>query len=79
MFTNIKVTDGDLLHIHVEGNSDQITSSHLERIREKIVKWASKKGLENVEVLVSGGDHKIVITKYSVNDVFEDEVLKGNN
>lgn len=75
MIQNLKVTDGDLLVIHLEG--EHITQMHIEKIREKLIKWGTNKGFQNVEFLITGGTHKINITKFTVNDVFEDEVLKG--
>ncbi len=75
-FSNIKVTDGDLLFVHMEGDLSQ---AHIERIREKLKKWIDAKGLQNVELMVSGGKLNMQIAKFSVNDVFEDELLKGEN
>lgn len=75
MITNLKVTDGDLLIVHMEGDLGQ---THIERVREKIKKWVDARGLQNVEILVSGGKLNLQIAKLTVNDVFEDSVLKGD-
>lgn len=74
MISTLKVTDGDLLLIHMEGDLSQ---AHIERVREKIKKWVEAKGLSNVEIMVSGGKLNMQIAKLTVNDVFEDSVLKG--
>lgn len=73
---NLKVTDGDLLLVHLEG--ENMTQHHIQAVREKLTKWAISRGLQNVEFLISGGVHKITVTKFTVNDVFENEVLKGD-
>lgn len=70
----MKVTDGDLIVINLDG--DNISTLHIERLREKVKKWVDARGLNNVEILISGGDVKMSIAKFTVNDVFEDEVLK---
>ncbi len=74
-YANLKVTDGDLLLVHMEGDLSQ---AHIERVREKIRKWIDARGLQNVELIVSGGKLNMQIAKLTVNDVFEDEVLKGD-
>ena len=74
MISTMKVTDGDILLIHMEGDLGQ---AHVERVREKIKKWIDARGLNNVEIMVTGGKFNTQITKITVNDVFEDEVLKG--
>ena len=74
MMSTLKVTDGDILLIHMEGDLSQ---AHIERVREKIKKWIDARGLNNVEIMVTGGKFNTQITKLTVNDVFEDEVLKG--
>ena len=76
MVSKIKVTDGDLLLVNIKGNG--VSQDYMEKFRNRLEKWASKKGLSNVEVMVSGGDINIDITQISVNDVFEEEVLKGD-
>lgn len=73
MISNLKVTDGDLLIVNMEGDLSQ---AHIERIREKIKKWVDSRGLQNVEILVSGGKVNMQVVKFTVNDVFEEEVLK---
>lgn len=75
MISNLKVTDGDLLIVNLEGDLSQL---HIERIREKLKKWVEARGLQNVEILVSGGKVNMQIAKFTVNDVFEDEILKGD-
>lgn len=72
---NVKITDGDLIIIHLEG--DNITQGHIQAVREKFVKWGTSRGLKDVEYLITCGEHKVNITKFTVNDVFEDEVLGG--
>lgn len=74
---NLKISDGDLIIINLEGNA--ITSRHIEAVREKVKKWCSSKGMVNVDVLITAGEHKMTIGKLSVNDVFENEILKGEN
>lgn len=73
MIGTLKVADGDLIIVNMEGDLSQ---AHLERIREKLKKWVDARGLQGVEILVSGGKVDMRITKLTVNDVFEDEVLK---
>lgn len=75
MITNLKITDGDLIIVNMEGDLSQ---AHIERVREKIKKWVDARGLQNVEILVSGGKVNMRIAKFTVNDVFEDELLKGD-
>lgn len=75
MITNLKITDGDLIIVNMEGDLSQ---AHIERIREKLKKWVDARGLQNVEILISGGKVNMKIAKFTVNDVFEDELLKGD-
>lgn len=73
MITNLKITDGDLIIVNMEGDLSQ---AHIERVREKIKKWVDARGLQNVEILVSGGKVNMRIAKFTVNDVFEDELIQ---
>ena len=75
MISKMKVSDGDLLLINLGGND--LTQKHIEFMREKIKRWLLGKGLNNVEIVVTAGAG-ITIGQLSVNDVFENEVLKGD-
>jgi hypothetical protein len=77
MISNLKVSDGDMLFVHLQG--DDITQAHIQAVREKLDKWAKKRGLRDVEFIISGGAHKMEIAKFTVNDIFENEVLKGDS
>jgi hypothetical protein len=72
-----KITDGDLVIVHLKGSN--ISSATMEKYREKLIKWASKRGLSNVEILISSGEIDLQVTQISANDVFEKEVLGDNN
>ena len=78
MISNLKITDGDLIIVNLE-SPDNISMAHIERVRDKIDKWCKSRGLQNVEILIGGGKVSMSVTKLSVNDVFEDELLKGDN
>lgn len=73
---NLKVTDGDLIVFGVPLDYDD--PDGLELIITRLRSWIAGKGLKNTEILVIPSS-KIEITVMSVNDVFEDEVLKGGN
>jgi hypothetical protein len=72
----IKVSDGDLIIMTVGG--DTSTSNALTILREKIEQWADERGLQGCRVLVAGGvgAHGTDIKVLSVNNIFEDVVLK---
>jgi len=76
MISKLKITDGDLIVVNLEG--DNVPQAHIERVREKLDKWCKGRGLQNVEILIGGGKIKLNIASLSVNDVFEDELLKGD-
>jgi hypothetical protein len=68
----IKITDGDLIYLtKAEANRDS-----LEKEMEAIDTWVKSKSLNNVMVMASTGDADS-ITVLSVNDAFEDVVIKG--
>jgi hypothetical protein len=75
MISKLKITDGDLIVVNLEG--ENVPQSHIERVRDKLDKWCKQRGLENVEILIGGGKIKLSVAALSVNDVFEDELLKG--
>ena len=77
VISNLKVSDGDLLMVHLEGGN--VSSAYIESVRAKLFKWCQAKGLSNVEIMITGGDVRMSVVKVSVNDVFEDEVLKGDD
>lgn len=76
MISNLKITDGDLIVVNLEG--DNVPQAHIERVREKLDKWCKTRGLQNVEILIGGGKIKLSVAILTVNDVFEDELLKGD-
>lgn len=78
MISTLKVTDGDLLIVNLESDED-ISYKHIESVRDRIQTWLDKRGLQNVEVIIGGGRVKTQITKLTVNDVFEEQILKGEN
>lgn len=77
MISNLKISEGDLVMIHIEGAN--VTSRHLDMVRDRLMKWAKKRGLNDIEVVVSTGEHKVSVNKFSVNDIFEEQVLKGDD
>lgn len=75
MINKTKVTDGDLIFVTLEGDVDQLMANYLKTQMES---WLKDKGFNNCKVMISGGDGiKINLNILTVNDVFEDEVLKG--
>lgn len=78
MIKSLKITDGDLLMINL-GDADKLTQKHIETYGEHLRKWLKSKQLMNCVVQVSAGySDQFAVVHYSVNDVFEDELLKGN-
>jgi len=55
-----------------------VSQSYIENMRRKLEIWLKTKGLQNVEIMITSGVD-INITKMTVNDVFEETVLKGDN
>lgn len=76
MTSKFKITDGDMVMVNLKGKP---TQDYLNRVRDRLEKWAKAKGLSNVEFLMSGGDINVQVNVLTVNDVFEDEVLKGDS
>ena len=76
MISNLKISDGDLLVIHMEGTASQAI---MENYKRRLEMWIKSRGLQNVEIMVSSGEMILNITKFTVNDVFEEEVLKGDD
>ena len=74
MISILKITDGDLIVVNLEG--DNVPQAHIERVRDKLDKWCKTRGLENVEILIGGGKIKFTVAALTVNDIFENEVLK---
>lgn len=75
MINKIKVTDGDLIFVTLEGDVDHQFANYL---KTQVENWLKDKGFTNCKVVISGGDGiKINLNILTVNDVFEDEVLKG--
>ena len=72
MIANLKVTDGDLLLVHIDGDSGY---NAVHDYREALTRWLRTRSLNNVELLITYGESKVTITKVTVNDVFEKEVL----
>lgn len=75
MISKMKVSDGDLIIVNI-GSTD-ISQKHIEFMRDRLRKWAAAKGLNNVEFVVTAGSD-MSLTQLTVNDVFENEVLKGD-
>lgn len=79
MIKSLKITDGDLLMINL-GSSMSQTQAHIEKYAEHIRKWLNSKDLKNVTLQVSAGyTEEFTIVHYTVNDVFEQAVLKGDS
>lgn len=76
MINKLKITDGDLVMIHVP--LEYPDAEGLESILKAIQFWIKKHGMNNVTILaVPSNEFKV--TALSVNDAFEDEVLKGED
>ena len=71
--TKLKITDGDLIIVMLNSGS---TADFLNRVRDSFQTWLTEKELHNVKVMVASGGEQMNITVLTVNDVFEDEVLK---
>jgi hypothetical protein len=67
----VKITDGDLIYL----TRAEASRESLEKEVESIDVWAKSKGLNNIMVMACTGDLDS-ITVLSVNDVFEDVVIK---
>lgn len=79
MIKSLKITDGDLIMVNL-GRSDSYTQAHIEKYGEHIRKWLKSKALDNVVLQVSAGyTEEFTIVHYSVNDLFETSVLKGDS
>ena len=80
MISKLKVTDGDMVFLNIEAtDSNDVSTEYLERIRKRVQDWLKTKGLNNVEVVITGGSMRVDISVLSVNDVFENSVLGANN
>lgn len=75
MINRLKITDGDLVMIHVP--LEYPDAEGLDLIITAIKSWVNKHGLNNT-VLLAVPCNEFKITVLSVNDVFENEVLKGD-
>lgn len=74
MINKSKITDGDLVFITLEGDVDQQIVSC---IRSQMENWLKDKGLSNCKVAIAGGtDIKVNLNILTVNDIFDNEVLK---
>lgn len=73
----LKVTNGDLLIVHHPYGGSDFSRDEFER---EIRNWLTKRDLGDVKVISTESFNEDVnVTKFSVisvNDVFEDEVLK---
>lgn len=76
MLANLKVSDGDLLIISFKGD---VSSAFIDRFKKKLESWIKIKGLINVEIMITSVDQGFEIVKISVNDIFEEQILKGDN
>ncbi len=76
MIQNLKVTDGDMLILNFHEDVSQL---FINKVTDKLKAWLLSKGFQNVEIMVTSASGGFNITKVTVNDVFEQEVLKGAN
>ncbi len=74
----LKVSDGDLIILSLSG--ENVSRDFVDRLRERIQEWLDSRGLTECDTLVAAVDNKggnaIGVTVLTVNDVFEDTVLK---
>ena len=68
---NLKITDGDLVIVQLD---EDASMNFIETVREKLTKWCAKKGISNVEFMITTS--KFNVTKFTVNDVAENALLK---
>jgi hypothetical protein len=71
----IKVSDGDLLLVEYGG---QPTQEHVDALFDDIEMWLKERGLDNVSTTMMAHPEVtgIKISVLSVNDLFEEQVLK---
>lgn len=76
MMTKMKITDGDFIMIEVGGQKQE----GLKILMENVHGWLKKHGLNNCRPVIVPTDSKeLNVYIFSVNDVFEEQVLKGDN
>jgi hypothetical protein len=70
-----KISDGDMIIVPIKDDTPYSTSN---MIRDYLTQWAKDRGLHDVRIMVANGimDPSQGITVLSVNDIFEDVVLK---
>ena len=69
-----KITDGDLILVQAD---EAMSEKNFAKLGEIIGNWCRSKGLKNVSAnLIPTKGSKIEVVVLSVNDVFEEEVLK---
>lgn len=76
--SRLKITNGDLLFINVTYGTS-LSKEWLIELDGKIRKWLASKGLSDVQLEIYGGSgagFEITYQVLSVNDVFEDTVLR---
>lgn len=79
MIKSLNITDGDLLMINL-GSADKLTQKYIDAYGDHLRKWLKNKGLNNCVIQVSAGySNEFVIAHYTVNDPFENNVLKGDS
>ena len=72
----LKVTDGDFILIE---HPQEITQESRSHIAKAIHSWLKSKGLNNVEAMMVSSDvGGFRFTTLTVNDVFENEIIKGD-
>lgn len=68
----LKVTDGDLIIMSI---TDQFDAQLLTQVTDLLKKWVTARDLKNVTYMIVTST-VFSITVMSVNDVFEEQVLK---
>jgi hypothetical protein len=74
----IKVSEGDCLVCTIAAPGG-VTQEYLNNVNKRIYDWMMKRGLKDVETVFCGGvgtEIKLTMQLLSVNDIFEQEVLK---
>lgn len=76
MINRIKISDGDMLVISAGGGS--WSDSSRKKLLDEVGKWLNKRGLHDVEAIMipNSKSEETTFNVFSVNDIFEDTVLK---
>ena len=73
----LKVTEGD--SILISFTDDISNTEYVDALRNNIASWLKSRGMRDVKIITVPHADRFLITILSVNDVFEEQILKGGD